>query len=788
MPEQPADLDALRSEVERLRVVQDATERRLRASHAVARVLSEATTVEAALPRILGALGGALGCALGSFWMLRGDQLVVRETWTGDGIAVDWAGVSTRHRFAVGDGLPGRVWQTRGPVWIDDITAPGIALPRRDTLAAAQIRSGFGFPVAAGSAICGVIELFTRTSEAADDHLVEVLRAIGGHLGQFMEHLAAKHELEHEVVQRQHMVRAGELFSQSLEVGAVLTELAKIAVPWLGELSAVHLLAADTLTPLAVQHANPETAARMLELEAASPHTAARPTPILAAAQRRETQYLRDVSAKELAAMAPDAEYLELLRSLDVGSFVAVPIIARGALIGTFTLVTSGERRLSTDDVALAEELVRRAALAVANARLYEAAHATAQELDVERQTLAKLDEVGRTISAELDQQALAQAVIDAATEITGAQLGAFFYGVPGDLGDPRLHYAVSGASREVFAKLPVPRNTQLLGPTFGGGAPVRVDDVTRDPRYGKNPPHGGVPAGHPVVKSYLAVPVASRSGQVLGSLFLGHPQPGMLTERAQRLAVGLAAHAATGLDNARLFAEQQRLIKELEKTNAELDQFAYAASHDLRAPLRGISNLASWVEEDLGVSTPKKVREHIALLKGRATRMDRLINGLLELARVGRTRQKVERVDVTELLHETIDLLSAPEASRILIIGAMPTMIAERFALQQVFLNLIGNAVQHSGRKDVLIRITATERDDEYEFAVSDNGIGIAPEHHERVWQIFQTLQARDVVESTGIGLAIVKKQVEGNGGRAWIDPVGPGATLRFTWPKRGK
>jgi light-regulated signal transduction histidine kinase (bacteriophytochrome) len=240
-------------------------------------------------------------------------------------------------------------------------------------------------------------------------------------------------------------------------------------------------------------------------------------------------------------------------------------------------------------------------------------------------------------------------------------------------------------------------------------------------------------------------------------------------------------------MDNARLFADAQRLIKELEKTNAELDQFAYAASHDLRAPLRGITNLAAWIEEDLGTSTPKKVKEHIAMLRGRASRMDKLINGLLELARVGRTRQRPERVDVTELMHETIDLLSPPESSRILVIGAMPTMTAERFALQQVFLNLIGNAIQHSGRKDVVVRISCEDRGEEYEFSVADNGVGIASEHHERVWQIFQTLSARDVVESTGIGLTIVRKQVEENGGRAWIDAQPKeGATFRFTWPKR--
>ncbi len=123
------------------------------------------------------------------------------------------------------------------------------------------------------------------------------------------------------------------------------------------------------------------------------------------------------------------------------------------------------------------------------------------------------------------------------------------------------------------------------------------------------------------------------------------------------------------------------------------------------------------------------------------------------------------------------------------MIIGAMPTMVAERFALQQVFLNLIGNALQHPGRPDVVVRIAADERHDEVEFSVADNGVGIPVEHHERVWQIFQTLSSRDIVESTGIGLAIVKKQVEAAGGTAWIDAQArPGTTVRFTWPKRTK
>jgi signal transduction histidine kinase len=605
------DLEELRAEVERLRRSSDATERRLRTSHAVARVLADATSVDEAMPRILAALGSALGGTLASFWVLRDSVLVFHSAWAANDAAT-WENDCRGFRFKPGDGLPGRVWKTRGPVWIDEVAADP-TLPRQGLLQREHIRSAFAFPIAAGPDICGVVDVFTPSYEPADDHLVEVLRAIGGHLGQFVQHMNTQERLRHEA----------------------------------------------------------------------------------------------------------------------------------------------------------------------------EVATETARELAVERETLAKLDEVARTISAELDQQTLVQAVIDVATQITGAQIGAFFYN-PSENGDRYTLFAVAGAPREVFAKFAMPRNTALFGPTFTGRATVRVDDVTLDPRYGRNIPHRGVPEGHPAVKSYLGVPVISRAGVVLGALFFGHPNANVFSERSQRLALALAAHAATALDNARLFADQQRLIRELEKTNDELDQFAYAASHDLRAPLRGISNLASWIEEDLGsASTPKKVKEHIALLKGRASRMDKLINGLLELARVGRMRQKAERVDVTELLHETIDLLSAPEASRILIVGAMPTMTAERFALQQVFLNLVGNAIQHAGRKDVVVRITAAERGDEYEFAVSDNGIGIPVEHHERVWQIFQTLQARDVVESTGIGLTIVRKQVEANGGRAWIDPQGPGATVRFTWPR---
>lgn len=400
-----------------------------------------------------------------------------------------------------------------------------------------------------------------------------------------------------------------------------------------------------------------------------------------------------------------------------------------------------------------------------------------------------RINAVGRAIAAELDPQCLAQTVADAATELTGAELGALFYS-PGDgRTESYLLYAVSGPARDRFARLALPRNTALLAPAFLGQAAIRLSDVTADPRYAKNYPHRGQPEGHPVVRSYLAVPVVSRSGAAIGALLLGHATPGVFTERAERTAVELAAYAATAMDNARLYGDAQRLIAQLEKANAELDQFAYVASHDLRAPLRGIVNLATWIDEDLPDTTAPEIKEQLRMLKVRAARMDRLINGLLELARIGRNRHHVERIDVTELLHETIQLAGPRGASQVMMIGEMPTVIAERAALKQVFLHLVGNALQHAGRDDVVVRISAVDRGDTWEMAVEDNGVGIPREHHARVWQLFHTLQSHDAVDTTGIGLAIVRKQVEGNGGRVWIDPEATsGATFRFTWPKRAR
>lgn len=233
---------------------------------------------------------------------------------------------------------------------------------------------------------------------------------------------------------------------------------------------------------------------------------------------------------------------------------------------------------------------------------------------------------------------------------------------------------------------------------------------------------------------------------------------------------------------------ELLHLTRALEQSNRELDQFAYVASHDLKAPLRGIANLTQWIEEDLGDRVTGESAGHMRLLQGRVHRMEALIDGILAYSRAGRVRSRPEPVDTGALVREVVELLAPGEGVEVEVQPEMPTVEAERVPLQQVFMNLVGNAVKYTraSRPDTRVRVEWRGTRDGYEFTVSDNGPGIAPEYHERIWGIFQTLQARDKVEGTGIGLSVVRKIVESRGGEVWVESApGEGAAFHFTWPR---
>jgi len=235
-----------------------------------------------------------------------------------------------------------------------------------------------------------------------------------------------------------------------------------------------------------------------------------------------------------------------------------------------------------------------------------------------------------------------------------------------------------------------------------------------------------------------------------------------------------------------RLEAEQVRMIHELENVNDQLKNFAYVISHDLKAPLRAIGSLADWIAADQHDKLDVEGQEHLRLLIQRVRRMDALIDGVLSYSRTGQIHEAATAVDLNELLHEVIDSLAPPVHIVVTVAPGLPTIRAERTTIQQVLQNLIANAIRYLDKPQGRIEIDCIDQDKSWRFSVADNGPGIEARHFERIFQLFQTLNPRDRVESTGVGLAIVKKIVEQCGGQVWVESVpGQGSTFFFTLPK---
>jgi PAS domain S-box-containing protein len=230
-------------------------------------------------------------------------------------------------------------------------------------------------------------------------------------------------------------------------------------------------------------------------------------------------------------------------------AFAGYPLIVEDRLVGVLAMFA--RQPLGEETIAILSSVAQMVATGIARKEAEE-------ELRADTRVSEALYRIGVVLSSELDLQKIVQAVTDAATTIIGAQFGAFFYNVLDAQGASYMLYTLSGVPREAFENFPMPRATDVFGPTFRGEGVVRLDDVARDPRYGNNAPYYGMPEGHLPVRSYLAAPVFSRSGDVLGGLFFGHATPGAFDERAERVVVSIAAQAAIAMDNARLLGAAQ--------------------------------------------------------------------------------------------------------------------------------------------------------------------------------------------------------------------------------------
>jgi signal transduction histidine kinase len=231
----------------------------------------------------------------------------------------------------------------------------------------------------------------------------------------------------------------------------------------------------------------------------------------------------------------------------------------------------------------------------------------------------------------------------------------------------------------------------------------------------------------------------------------------------------------------------RELIMQELTTTNSDLESFTYVASHDLKAPLRGMDNLVTWITEDPESSLSEESKHNAARLRIRINRLEGLLDGLLEYSRAGRLKAETITVDSRELCEEVVEYLAPPDGFTVDVGSDLPEFETVKSALQTVLGNLIANAIKHHDRKRVAISITAVDLGDTYNFSVSDDGPGIDPAHHQRVFEIFQTLTPRSKMDTSGIGLSIVTRLVAAAGGSVTIksETGKRGTVFEFTWKK---
>lgn len=383
-------------------------------------------------------------------------------------------------------------------------------------------------------------------------------------------------------------------------------------------------------------------------------------------------------------------------------------------------------------------------------------------------------------ISEELDLNKILQKVTDVTTRLTGAMFGAFFYNVAENGNELYSLYCISGAPEGAFNKFEMPRDASLLYPAVPATGVLRSDDITQDERFGEDFPHQGMPDGKLDVKSYLAVSVISRSGEVFGVLIFGHPDTGAFTEEHESIIVSIAAQAAIGIDNAKLYEEVKAL-------NEKKDEFIGLASHELKTPLTSISGYLQILSR---LDNNEKSRHFIDKTIQQVKKLTSLVSDLLDVSKIeaGKLELSIEKFDISTVVSDTVELMQLSNNNyKIVFKNDVDHLMVkgDPHRIEQVIINLLTNAIKYSPGADT-VYITLSKENEKVIIAIKDQGIGIAGDKLTQIFSRFYRIEGTNPnISGLGIGLYISHEIMNRHNGQLWVDSEpGEGSTFYMSLP----
>jgi len=401
------------------------------------------------------------------------------------------------------------------------------------------------------------------------------------------------------------------------------------------------------------------------------------------------------------------------------------------------------------------------------------------QAIKKNAQNLELLNSIGKVILENLDVNSLLQRVTDATTIITGASVGAFFYNTTDLDGEPSVLYTLSGAAQLSFEAFGMPKKTSILRKTFSESKVIRLDDLTTDPEYGQLAPHFGMPGGDLKVVSYLAVPVISTAGDVIGALIFGHPNAGMFKAEHEDIIGSIAAQAAIALENSKLFEEVKAL-------SSKKDEFIALASHELKTPLTTIKGflqiLAKKSQNTVGKMFVEKTLHQVE-------RLNALISDLLDVSKIeaGKLQFHLEPLILVQLLKDVMETFPYTNKSHQIVFEEPEEkfiVLGDRQRLEQVVINLLTNAIKYSPKANK-VYVGIERKGDLVAVKIKDEGIGLKREHLIKIFNRFYRAEGVGNVSGLGIGLYLSKEIIDRHNGTILVNSeYGKGSEFMFSLP----